>query len=115
MEGVYMKWDRTARVVERLSSRGQINESYATRLYNNRHIIGRDSSIDGGVYLGAYQREAIVVDFFNSPMLKLIFESAKLENSSQSLRAELDSLNAVYKAVHQAMTYDHNAVDELVR
>jgi len=114
MEGVHMKWDRTARVVERLTSRGQISESGATRLYNNRHIIGRDSSIDGGVYLGAYQREAIVVDFFNSPMLKLNFESAKHEISSQSLRAELDSLNAVYKAVHQAMKYDHNAVEEIV-
>jgi len=114
MEGVYMKWDRTARVVERLSSRGQISESGITRLYNNRHIIGRDSSIDGGVYLGASQREAIVVDFFNSPMLKSIFESVKLEISSQSLRAELEILNEVYTAVYQAMKYDRNVVEEIV-
>src|SRR5262247_2311884 len=113
MEGVYMKWDRTARVVERLTSRGQISGSGATRFYNNRHIIGRDSSIDGGVYLGAYQREAIVVDFFNSPTLKFYFESARHEISSQSLRAELDSLNSVHKAVHQAMKYDQNAVEEI--
>ena len=110
-----MKWDRTARMLERLTSRGQISESGTTGLYNNRHIIGRDSPIDGGVYLGACQREAVVVDFYNSPMLKSIFESAKLEISSQSLRAELDILNAVYTAVYQAMTYDHNAVEELVR
>src|SRR5262245_49282799 len=114
MEDVHMKWDRTARMVERLTSRGQISESGATRLYNNRHIIGRDSAIDGGVYLGAYQREAVVVDFFNSPMLKSIFESVKLEISSQSLRAELDILNDVYTAVYQAMKYDQNAVEEIV-
>jgi len=115
MEGGYMKWDRTSRMIERLTSRGQISESGTTKLYNNRHIIVRDSAIDGGVYLGAYQREAIAVDFFNSPMLKSIFERVKLEISSQSLRAELDILNAVYRAVYQAMTYDHNAVEELVR
>src|SRR4030095_12960248 len=115
MDGVHMKWDRTARMVERLTSRGQISESGATRLYHNRHVIGRDSAIDGGGYLGACQREAVVVDFFNSPVLKSIFESAKLEISSRSLRAELDMLNAVYAAVYQVMKYDQNAVDVIVR
>jgi len=114
MEGAYMKWDRTARMVERLTSRGQISESGATKVYKNRHVISRDSSIDGGVYLGACQREAIVVDFFNSPMLKSIFESVKLEISSQPLRSELDIPNAVYAAVYQAMKYDLNAVEEIV-
>src|SRR5574341_113213 len=115
MEGGYMKLDRTARAVERLTARGQISESGETKLYHNSDIIGRDFPIDGGIYLGAYQREAIVVDFFNSPMLKSIFERAKLEISTQSLRAELDILNAVYAAVYQAMAYDHKAVEELVR
>src|SRR5262245_50858681 len=115
MEGVYMKWDRTARAIERLTSRGQISQSGATKRYHNRDIIGRDSTIDGGIYLGANQREAIVVDFFSSPALRSIFESAKLEISAQSLRAELDILNTVYAAVYQAMTYDRDAVEELVR
>src|SRR5262245_17003241 len=115
MEGVYMKWDRTARAIERLTSRGQISQSGATKRYHNRDIIGRDSPIDGGVYLGAYQREAIVVDFISSPMLKSIFERTKLEISAQSLRAEFDILNAVYTAVSQVMAYDQNAVEELVR
>src|SRR5215510_2582661 len=115
MEGGYMKWDRTARVIARLTTRGQISQSGATKRYHNRDIIGRDSPIDGGVYLGAYQREAIVVDFFSSPAIRSIFESAKLEIYAQSLRAELDILNAVYAAVYQVMTYDRDAVEELVR
>jgi hypothetical protein len=115
MEGGYMKWDRTARAVERLTARGQISESRAAKLYHNRGIIGRDSPIDGGIYLGAYQREAIVVDFYSSPMLKSIFERTKLEISTHSFRAELDILNAVFAAVYQVMAYDQNAVEELVR
>jgi len=31
-------------------------------MYFGRLVIHRDSPIDGGVYLGKYQREAIVVD-----------------------------------------------------
>src|SRR5262245_22670204 len=100
MEGEYMKWDRTARAVARLTSRGHIIESGATKLYHNRTIIGRDSPIDGGIYIGAYQREAIVVDFFSSPMLKSIFERTKHEIYARSLRAELDILKTVYAAVY---------------
>ena len=110
-----MKWDRTARAVERVTARGQVTESGTTKLYHNRAIIGRDSPIDGGIYIGAYQREAVVVDFFSSPMLKSIFERAKLDISARSLRAELDILKAVYVAVDRAMAYDLDAVEELVR
>ncbi|MFA4946803.1 MAG: hypothetical protein WC607_04700 [Candidatus Micrarchaeia archaeon] len=85
--------------------------------YLGRRVITRDSPILNGVYLGANEREAIVVH--DSPALKALFEAAKE-------RAQLESLNprekedrileAVYDTVRQKVpALSPEQVDELLR
>lgn len=45
--------------------------------YQGRPLIGRDTPINGGVYVGAGSREAIVVDMTKSPILSGILEQVK--------------------------------------
>jgi len=65
------EWDRTQEMKQRL--KGKIDRGY----YGGRHIIHRDSDIDGGVYLGKNQREAIVVDSEKHPRLRELYETSK--------------------------------------
>lgn len=43
--------------------------------YLSRPIIGRDSKIDGGVYLGESEREALVVDWERSPNIQKLYNT----------------------------------------
>ena len=65
------KWDNTQIGKDRLERKIEIIGNVPH--YQGRHIIGRNSPIDGGVYLGSGEREAIVVDFENSPGLQNIY------------------------------------------
>ncbi len=47
--------------------------------YYGRPIIARDTPIDGGVYLGEGQREAIVVDWEKSPTLQKMYDEVHNE------------------------------------
>jgi len=80
-------------------------------LYNGRPIIHRDSPIDGGVYLGQGQREAIVVDTQKYPELGKLYGIAKVK-----AQKEAGILRAVFDAVSEAMPrQDNDHVEALVR
>lgn len=69
MENNSAEWDKTSKGEERLMLKEPLNKNeYKT--FKGRHIIGRDRPINGGVYLGSSEREAIVVD--DSKQLELI-------------------------------------------
>ena len=55
----FIRWDRTD--IGRL--RLWLDESLERGFYLGHHLIGRDTKIDTGVYIGHTSREAILVDF----------------------------------------------------
>lgn len=105
------KWDRTFCMTQRLEDR--LDEDF----YKGRRVIKRDSPIDGGVYLGKSEREAIVVDSVKYPAIRKLYEKAKekalVDRVDISVAKNL-ILNAVYDTVKEAMKYDEKAVDALV-
>lgn len=103
------RWDKTIKMKERLGL-----EDLETELYQGRHIIHRDSPIDGGVYLGGGQREAIVVDSKKYPKLKELYKLAK-DKATQRGAGECEVLQAVYDTVAKAMSIQNrDAVKELI-
>jgi len=86
-------WNKTTFVNERLSNERKLErplgsiigkylpilqrlspETFDSRSrYLNRPIIGRDSRINGGVYLGEIEREALVVDWEHSPNIQAMY------------------------------------------
>ena len=104
-------WKRTIAAHERVKS---IFEPAG--MYQGRHIIGRDTTIDGGVSIGAYEREAIVVDSQHHPAIRQLYEKtkSKTERHGQILKGLV--LNAVYDVVLETFpAKDDGAVDQLVR
>ena len=103
------KWDRTVIMMRRLS----LDEG----LYSGLPVIHRDSPIDGGVYLGKGQREAIVVDSQKYPrLLKKLYEIAKKRAMKNETLKKDKILNAVYETVSEALPIqDDNAVRNLIK
>jgi len=83
-------------------------------LYQGRRIIHRDSLIDGGVYLGEGQREAIVVDS-RDPRLRELYQLAKDRATINGIFIKDKLLRTVYDAVAEKMPKQNNdAVRKLV-
>ncbi len=83
--------------------------------YLDRPIIGRDSAIDGGVYLGGNEREAIVINFQDSYQLKLAYQQAKemaTDNSGKVKRGKV--LKSVYDLTKEKMTFSDVNVARIV-
>ena len=105
-----MAWDRTQYLKKRLEY------EIVDGKYADRPIITRDSPIDGGVYLGAHQREAIVVDSTKSPQLLLCFEEA-LQRTVDPMDGLVDRsiiLPTVKDFVREKLQYDKGAVTEIM-
>lgn len=68
VKNYYTSWGRSIKMKERLALAGELKvSSDGSRYYQGRRIIGRDSPVNHGVYLGANPREAIVVDYDKYP------------------------------------------------
>ena len=106
-----VKWDKTEELRRRLNLRDLERE-----LYQGRHIIHRGSSIDGGVYLGQNQREAIVVDFKKDPKLRGLYEIIKDKSSEMGVVKRGKILRTVFDTVKESMPrQDYEAVKEIIR
>ena len=118
LERIYVNVDRnnTKRVISRLFHVSKINYVDEVPYYLGRHIIGRDTKIDGGVYLGSGAREAIVVDFENSPELQNIYRRTVKRLTTVDGFQKDKVITVVYDSVLEAMppTHDKNAVDKLI-
>jgi len=100
------KWNKTHFMKQRLG----IDE-----FYQGRHIIHRDSKIDGGVYLGQGQREAIVVDSEKYPRLRELYGEAKKKATENGSIKKDKILEAVYETVKEAMPIqDNDAVEKII-
>ncbi len=103
-------WDRTH------FSEKRLEDVLEGGMYRGRRIIKRDSPIDGGVYLGAGEREAIVVDSEKYTEIKRLYEIAKekaLVGKVDISVAKYLILNAVFGTVKEAMAYNEAAADGL--
>lgn len=101
-------WDRTIRMNERLEREKKNLEG---TLYKGRPIIQRDSPIDGGVYIGEKEREAIVVDSQKFPELNKLFEKTKARATFHGKVNKNLILQAVYDTVKEA--YPNNDSNDL--
>lgn len=111
-------WDRTEMEKERLlSSPYYTNPDSSSKYgyYAGRFIIGRDTPINGGIYLGGYSREAIVVDDEKYPReLNFLYEKVlSLRSRKRSLKPGL--LSTVHEVVKEALRYDHDEVELLIQ
>ncbi len=98
-------WNRSVTLENRLNL--DVNRS----MYQGRPIIHRDSPVDGGVSLGGYSREAIVVDSKKYSMLGKLYGIAKERISRGS-----SVIKAVYDTVKETMPIQNEeAVNELIR
>lgn len=85
-------------------------------VYRGRRQIERDSRIDGGVYMGTYGGEAIVVDSKNRPeAYDALLEQAKeiAHQTGRPLSVEV-AIGSVYKAVGEKMQYSQQGVDTIL-
>ena len=104
------KWNKTQVMKVRLGLRNLENE-----FYQGRPVIHRDSRIDGGVYLGQGQREAIVVDFRKDHKLMDLYEKVKDKSLKNGVIKKSRILGAVYGAVKESMPrQDYEAVKEII-
>lgn len=105
------EWDRTKMAYERLEDKLD-----ADGKYQGRHIIGRDTPIDGGVSLGGSSREAIVVDSKQYPKIRELYQLAKTKASENGRVNRSKVLRAVYDTVTEALpTQDNGEVENLVK
>ena len=83
--------------------------------FKNRRIIGRDVSVNKGVYLGAGSREAIVVDRKFGELNRL-FEEAKKRASVDGKVIKDFVIHSVFDVINEAMPVKDNAeVERLVK
>ncbi len=84
--------------------------------YQGRHIIGRDSALNGGVYTGTYGGEAIVVDTEKYPdefeELLSDVRSRIVDKSGREQRGKV--LGAVFDVVSEKMRYSQEGVEKIL-
>lgn len=83
--------------------------------FQGRPIIGRDTPINGGVYLGGGQREAIVIDDKKSEFLSKIYQDVLTESADSQRDGTFKStvLARVYEKVRQVLPADEKATETI--
>jgi hypothetical protein len=103
-------WERTQLLKDRIS---ELLDSDGN--YEGRPLIYRDQPIDGGVSLGGFPREAIVVDSKKYPAINRLYEIAKRKATVNGKVLRSGVLRAVYDTVNKALpTQSEFAVNQLL-
>jgi hypothetical protein len=113
-EAPSVRWDRTSRMEDRIGWQlTQINHPTRGMMdaYKGRHIISRDKPIVEGVYLGVFEREAIVV----SEVTALIDCYYRLLQKIRTDMTEEQTVRAVHAHVRATLPKGRDVVDELIR
>lgn len=108
-------WDKTIRSKERMKNNPFYEEpdkDSPNGYYQGRPIIGRDTKVKGGVYLGGGEREAIVVDEkykrLNEIYQELVLRLKEKEKHGEDLKENI--LSEVFKIVKEKLPYDEEVV-----
>lgn len=120
--GNIVQWGRTALIGERLRNDPRYEEPYdgspANGYFSGRPIIGSDTHINNGVYLGGSRREAIVIDdqkypkeldFAYNSVIDSIYQS--IEDGESGVKDAI--LGPVFKIVKELLPYDEAVVRRL--
>lgn len=115
-EGVDM--DKTILAIRRVGQSSSYDEpdtESKNGYYQGRPIIGRDTPINGGVYLGGGQREAIVVDESKSQYLNQIYQDLLMETAESRTDGIFKAgiLIRVYEKVKNVMPADQVAAERV--
>lgn len=119
----YVDWTKTWLGENRVKESGfyEERESDLGRregFFKDRLIIGRDTRINGGVYLGGSAREAIVVDDKKDASLDRIYqallERRRKAEQEQGKAFKDGILEEVWDLVNQVMPFDKNNVEKVV-
>lgn len=108
-------WDRTDRMLERKEADGEVEWRDGEPHFAGRHMIHEDTDIDGGVYLGSGEREAIVVDSEKYDEVDRMYQRArnKATDSTGNVNKNL-ALNAVHEVAMEEFTPSESNMDRLV-
>ncbi|MEK6936440.1 MAG: hypothetical protein AABW58_00035 [Nanoarchaeota archaeon] len=110
-----IKRNKTVIAVHRLAAKGELYYVDSVPYFQGRHIIHKDSPIDGGVSVGQVEREALVVDFNKSKIIPVLYEEAK---KASTFRGQIDKdliLTAVFDVVTKRMKTDESKVEKIIR
>lgn len=110
-----IKRDKTVMAIHRLEREGKIYYEGSVPYYQGRPIIRKDSPIDGGVSIGQIEREALVVDFYRSKVIPVLYERAK---NLARFHGRVDKdliLKAVFGIVSEKMKTDESRVEEIIK
>lgn len=110
------EWNKTQVMTDRLRKEGKIEAVGGKDFYLGRPLIHRDSEVDGGVYLGQSEREAIVVDSQKYSGIRELYAVAK-NKATENGRVRKDLvLEAVLQTVRDAMPkQDEKATKEIAK
>jgi hypothetical protein len=112
-------WDKTSIGIDRVKKTDFYEEKGIIRkekIFKGRPIIGRDKKINGGVYLGAGSREAIVVDDQKDQALEKIYQELLRRRKNKLLEEKSFKdglLTEIWQLVSQVMPYDSQRVNEI--
>lgn len=119
---IHPEWDKTLLGIERIKEKGSYEEpdrESKKGYYLGRPIIGRDTPINGGVYLGGGEREAVVVDDTrkDSPLhdvyQELLRKRAAAIKAGRNFKSEL--LSDVFDLVRKKIPYSEEKVQKISR
>jgi hypothetical protein len=113
------QWDKTITAEDRVKPKSNIFRRLIERkkTFQGRPIIGRDRPINGGVYLGAAEREAIVVnDNEDRPLITICKKAIQMlrDNDSLSNESQKGYSAIIWQVVEEAMPYDKSNVEKIV-
>jgi hypothetical protein len=92
------KWNRSINMIDRSHEIRSIDDAL---VFQGRPVIRRDTRINGGVYLGANAREAVVVDFEKDREIMALYEKVL---SAAEGRDEEGILQAVFDKVSKSFS-----------
>lgn len=114
-------WHKTVRMQERLRNEAFFEEPSKESRYGKwqgRNIIGRDCPINGGVYLGGGEREAIVVDDKEDPELSHAYQELIKRRKTKEQRGESFKdgvLGEVFDLTKELLPYSDAKVAQVTR
>ena len=113
-------WRKTRFAEQRVKNTGFYEEKGITRkekFFQGRPIIGRDRKINGGVYLGAGEREAVVVDDKKDQAIGRVFQELikrRREAEARGRGFKDGILEEVWRLVGQVIPYSDQQVENIV-
>ncbi len=106
-----MNWLRTKVALQRLE------DKISQEIYEGRHIIKRDSPIEGGVYLGGHEREAIVVDSVKYPLIGQVYDEVKALCFGKDYNSAhpVIVLGIVFNTVKVRLRYSEEETEKIIK